>query len=106
MVKAIKAAQLADQIRDSLAEWTSRDLPGYFFSITQVTLTPDLTRATVWVDSLVAKEQSNIINKLNKNVYSYQKELGKKLRRKYVPKISFVPDEREALMKHIDNLLK
>ena len=105
MVKAIKAAKLADQLRDYLASWAIPDLPGYLFSITQVTLTPDLQRAIVWVDVLDASRQATIMKKLNEKAHSYQKRLHATFQRQIVPKIVFKADERPELSDRFDELL-
>lgn len=106
MVKAIKAAQFADQLRDCIAEWTTQDLPGYFFSITQVTLSPDLGKATVWVDCLDKAQEVAIIGKLQKNRPSYQHRLRQRFTRKILPKLNFEVDNTQEMSARFDDLLK
>lgn len=106
MVKAIKAAQLADQIRDYLATWASQDFPGALFAITQVTLTPDLRQATIWVDVLIPDSEKKIIAELNKKRNSYRHKLAQTFQRRSVPILTFSLDDHESIALQLDALLK
>lgn len=103
---AIRAAQLADQIRDFLAEKVARDFTGYLITITQVTLSPDLQKATVWVTSYVPEEKELILNRLRKEGSRYQRELHRSLRRHHGPKLHFQSDYSVEDGERIDQLLK
>jgi ribosome-binding factor A len=105
MVQAIKAAQLADQLRDYLAQWTAKDLAGYFFTITYVTLSPDLQRATAWVDVLRPDDTRVVLRRLEKEAPGYQRQLSRTLRRQNIPTIHFALDNRESAAQRIDELL-
>lgn len=91
----VRAAQLADQIRDYLAAWTARVQPGSFVSVTGVTLTPNLKVATVWV-RVIGNEQA-ALQALEKQRRSYQHRLVTTLPRFKVPAISFALDVRPDL---------
>ena len=106
MVKAIKAAQLADQLRDYIASWSIQDLAGYLFSITQVTLSPDLFNATVWVDVLNPADEKKILRLLNLRLTTYQRKLRQSLQRQVVPKIYFKLDNGAEINDRFDQLLK
>jgi len=106
VVKAVKAAQLADQIRDYLAAWTAQDFLGYFFSVTQITLKPDLSVAIVWIDILRPEESKLIMRKLNQRVSVYQHSLQRSLQRRMIPHLEFRLDDREERNQQFDRLLK
>ena len=91
MEKAIKAARFGDQIRDSIAAWSRHDLPGFFFTIVQVSLTPDLSRATVWVSALDEEKLKDIVTRLRHHERDYAHKLRRELGKHVVPMIRFVP---------------
>ena len=106
MVKAIKAAQLADQIRDYLAQWSSEDLFVLFYSITQVTLETDMLSATIWVDVLRPEDETKVMRELTHRQGEYQHKLQRVLQRRTIPRITFKLDEGESLGQRMDDLLK
>lgn len=93
MEKAIKAARFGDQIRDSIAAWSRQDLPGFFFTIVQVSLTPDLSRATIWVSALDEAELKVIVTKLRHHEREYGHRLRTELGKHVVPMLRFVPTQ-------------
>ena len=106
MVKAIKAAQLADQIRDYLSLWTTTDLRGYFFSITQVTLSNDLQFATVWVDVLSKEQEKMIMANLDRRLKIYQSKLVHEMQKRVIPYLKFRIDDSQERSERFDQLLK
>ena len=97
MEQAVRAARLADQIRDYLAEWAARDMPGSFFSITQVTLHTDLSVATAWIDVLRPEEGDTVMRSLEQHLPAYQRRLGRALRRRLVPRLHIRKDDQATL---------
>ena len=106
MVKEIKSAQLADQIRDYLAQWTARDYPGWFVSVSQVTLRPDLQEAIVWITVLEEEGGHPILEMLRQQTGAYQKQLNRSIKRRFVPKLIFRLDDRVSIENRFDQLLK
>src|ERR1044072_3316191 len=106
MSSAIRAAQLADQIRDYVAEWIARDLPGYLLTVTQVTLSPDLQKGTVWVASFKLEHLQSGLRTLKGLEKTYSRALYQKLRRHSAPHISFVADKSIEEAERIEQLLK
>ena len=105
MVQAIKAAQLADQLRDYLATWTTQDLAGYLFTITQVTLSTDLRQATAWVDILQEKDKTVVMQQLEKKKKTYQNKLHQHLKRHIIPVLHFRYDDQVQLEARFTELL-
>lgn len=106
MDKTIKAARLADQIRDYVAVWSQQDLQGYIFSITQVTLSLDLSEAIIWVDITQKEHQKLIFATLKRNEKKYQRKLNKLPSKLAMIKISFRLDESDTFYERFDELLK
>ena len=105
MEKGIKAARLADQIRDYLATWTRRDFPGYFFTITQVTLKPDLTMATIWIEVIDPSQLETLLHKLKRKEVPYKHELARTLNRRSSLQLQFLPDSSADIQRQLDQLL-
>jgi ribosome-binding factor A len=87
MQKGIQAARLADQIRDYLAHWSQADLPGYFFSITQVTFSPSLQDATIWLDILDVTTADRVVSGFNRLLPGYQRRLHQALQKRALPRL-------------------
>ena len=104
--KAIKAARLADEIRDHIAMCSRRDLPGYLFSISQATLSLDMSEALVWVEVLNTTQQVAILEKLHRLRVPYQRKLNQLPGKFAFIKIRFVNDDSAQLNDRFDKLLK
>jgi len=106
MVKAIKAAKLADQIRDYVAAWIVSDLQGTFCSITQVTLSPDLRQATLWVSFLYPDQAPKGMRQLASLLPTYRHRLSQQMQRKILPTLTAKIDNSAELNQQFDELLK
>ncbi|MEI6477893.1 MAG: ribosome-binding factor A [bacterium] len=106
MDRSTRAARLADQIRDYLASWSQQDHPGYIFSLTQVTLTPDRSRATVWVQVSQPDQRDTVLAFLRKDASNYHRKLLKALAKQNAPLLTYKLDDSQALNKLFDQLLQ
>lgn len=104
--------RVAEEIRHVLGKMLSQDevfidgLKPSFIMVTQVTISPDLSYATAFVetigDSVNVDEQIKLLNK-HKGVFRYK--IGKSIRLRIVPDIIFKSDTRFATSKYINDLL-
>lgn len=104
--------RVAEEIRHVLAKMLSQDevfidgLKPSFIMITQVTISPDLSYATAFVetigDAVNLDEQITLLNR-HKGVFRYK--VGKSIRLRIVPDIIFKSDNRFAASKYINDLL-
>lgn len=88
----IKAAQLADAIRDSLAGPIQQRCPGFIVSVTMVTLSEDKQRATVWIRAYPTEKTQECLHILRKAQGALQRELTRSLPRRAVPHIELRQD--------------
>lgn len=102
---SIKAAQLADAVRDALALPLQQDHPGCILSITNVTLSDDKSRATVWLRFFPAEQGSKTLASATRKRAHYQRILQSKLPRRMVPQISFALDNSIEESAKLDSLL-
>ena len=98
---AIRAAQLADAIRDTIAGWLHADYPGSILTVSDVTLTPDNRTATVWILALTDRDRS-ALKRISRDGARYTHRLRHALTRRNVPELTFREDmpetERAALL--------
>lgn len=104
--------RVAEEIRHVLGKMLSQDevfidgLKPSFIMVTQVTISPDLSYATAFVetigDMINLDEQIALLNR-HKGVFRYK--VGKSVRLRIVPDIIFKSDNRFAASKYINELL-
>lgn len=88
--RAIRATQLADQIRDYLAVWIRTDFPGELLTVSTVTLKPNLRDATVWVSCFNEGHIPSVTQSLKKREREYHQKLYSTLRRRGLPTLHIV----------------
>jgi ribosome-binding factor A len=103
--QGVKAAQLADQIRDLCAAYFQRSLSHSIVTVTAVTLTPDLRHATAWVRVFPYEKTPECLKHLQKHTREYQRNLQKDLLRKFIPLLHIAQDTTEEDRAHIGSLL-
>ena len=69
-------------------------------------VSPDLRYADVSISVLPAEKKLSTLRSLNKNVYSLQQKLNKKLTMKPVPKIRFKLDTAGEYVSRIDEVIE
>ena len=75
-------------------------------SITEVRMSPDLRHATVFVKSLLGKNEEAVLKALRTNTAYLQKTVASKVRMKYAAKLKFLADESFDEASHIEKLLR
>lgn len=96
-------------IRQQISEIISRELnikPGVFVTISKVDTTKDLRYTRILISIFPEKETEYAVKTLEKELYSIQGRLNKKLFLKPIPKIEFVADTTEAEADNIEKILK
>ncbi len=91
MPNALKAAQLADLIRDNVAAWISAEYPGSFVSVFDVTLTPDLQLATLWVRAFDERGKRAIAS-FRKREGELTRHLARSLQRRHALMVRIVDE--------------
>lgn len=95
-------------IREVLADEIERmsDSRLEMVSVTAVDTTPDLRRATVYVDVLGEKDQENALTALRGAAKRLQAILGGQVRMKYTPTLEFTMDPGVTGGERIDAILR
>jgi ribosome-binding factor A len=95
-------------IKEELARIIDREIElpaGIFLTITRVGTSQDLHYSNVFVSVLGDIKEKDILDILEKNVYSIQQMLNRKLRMRPVPRIKFLIDEEELRREKIEKSL-
>ncbi len=103
-----------EQIRHIIAETLSR---GHFHdpalldaagrvTVTEVRVSPDLKHATGYVMSLGGADMDQILPALNDSAHVFQKEIARKAKTRFTPRVRFVMDNSFDEAQKIEDLLR
>jgi ribosome-binding factor A len=104
--------KISKQIQKDMAEILLPQVksiaPGKMLTVTEVTITPDLGLARIYISIFPSEKGFEYVELLNNSKSQYRNELGKRLRHqlKKIPEIQFVLDDSLDYIENIDNLLK
>lgn len=82
------------------------DLAGLSITITEVQVSPDLRHATAYFQTLGGREVERAEAALNRAARAVRGMLGRVIRLRYTPDVSFIRDTSFDRAEHIDALLK
>lgn len=109
---SVRQLRVGEELRHALADVLSRgllrdpDLAGCSFTVTEVRASPDLKRATAFVTPLGSDADPSILAALERAASFLQREVGRKIRLKFTPRLSFEFDDRFDYASKIDGLLR
>lgn len=102
--------RVSETLKEVLSEIIQRDLKDPhvgFVTVTGVKMTPDLKQARVWVSVMGdAQEEKDTIAALTHAKGFLKAEVAKRVRLRYMPEITFVPDETVNTSMRIEGILK
>lgn len=110
--KSVRTLRVGEQVRHVLSEILQRGdvhddtLASHMVSITEVRMSPDLRHATVFVKSLLGKDEEAVLKALRTNTAYLQREVAHRVKMKYAAKLKFLSDESFDEGSHIDALLR
>ena len=99
-------------IQKELSDIFQRDKRGIldntFITISDVTMSPDLSVAKVYISMMLAKDKAHTLERLNRGKGEIRKALGEKIRKqaRVVPELIFFIDETEENAFKIEELIK
>ena len=105
--------RVGEQVKHLIAETLSR---GHFQSeelfrkassitVSEVRVSPDLKNATAYVTSFNGSELNRLIEALNADAQTFQKEIAHKLKLRFTPRVRFVEDESFEKANRIETIL-
>lgn len=99
-------------IQKELSDIFQRDKRGIlhntFISISDVTMSPDLGVAKVYISMMLAKDKPQVLDKLNRAKGEIRKALGDRIRNqvRIIPELIFIIDETEENAFRIEELIR
>ena len=110
---SVRQLRVGEELRHVLAEVLGRgelrdpNLRGRAITVTEVRASPDLKRAIAFVTPLGDEStDSGILLALGRASSYLQGEIGRRIRLKFTPRLSFELDDRFEYASRIDNLLR
>ncbi len=103
-----RSARVGDLIREEIADIIMNKIKHKtlgFVTVTGAKVSDDLRHATVYLSVLNDEEGGRTVRKLNSSVSFIKGELGRRLKMKYVPELTFRIDESIEYGRKIDRLL-
>lgn len=74
--------------------------------VSEVRPSPDLKHARAYVMSINGENMEDLLDALNENSKTFQKEISKNMSMKFTPRVKFVTDTSFEEAQHIENLLR
>lgn len=108
---SVRVLKVGERVRHVLSEIFTRQqvhddvLSAHSVSVTEVRMTPDLRKATVYVKPLLGADEDEVLTSLRHNTAYLQREVAKRLGLKFAPRLSFRADESFDEADRIDKLL-
>lgn len=98
--------QINEQLRQEIAGLISREifLEDGLITVTHVICAPNLQSAKAYISVLPANRSGSALALLKKNNALFKKEMRKKLKIKFIPKILWKIDEQERYVMEIDKV--
>lgn len=106
--------RVGEQLRHILSETLQR---GHFndallmdrsntIIVSEVRPSPDLKHARAYVMSLNGEDLSELLDALNENAHTFQKDIGRSANLKFTPRVKFVTDTSFDEAQHIESILR
>ena len=106
--------RVGEQLRHILSETLQR---GHFSNellmnksntiiVSEVRPSPDMKHARAYVMSINGENMDDLLEALNSNAKTFQKDIGRNMNMKFTPRVKFVTDTSFDEAQHITNLLR
>ena len=110
--KSQRQLRVGELLRKELSETLVKndfhhsDLSNFSITVSQVVVTPDMKWARAFVSPLGGENFDEVMDYLNKNVFSIQKILASKVHLKRMPKLVFIEDKSFDFASNISQKIK
>lgn len=99
-VSALLKREISKLMHETLAEEYG------LVSLTDIEVTADFKEAKVFISVFDEQNQESVLKRLDEEKHRFQRVLGKKLKMKFTPKISFEIDKMQERVDKVDKLLQ
>ncbi len=99
--------KLNDLLRDEAGKILKKELElnDALVTVVRADISPTLEHATVWISVFPESQEKSALKEINRNIYSLQQMLNKRLIMRPVPKIRFEIDKTEDRANKIEKIL-
>src|SRR5947209_19250158 len=107
-----RALRVGEAVRHALAELLARGdvhdpvLEGHLITVPEVSMSPDLRLATIYVMPLGGKDTETVLDALERNKKYLRSEIARRINLKLAPDIRFRADERFEEAERIEKILR
>jgi ribosome-binding factor A len=101
--------KLNDLLRDEAGKILKSELEseeGVLVTVVRAVVSPTLEHATILISVFPESKREAVLKKINRQIYSLQQMLNKRLMMRPVPKIRFEIDKTEEEAERIESLVK
>jgi len=109
---SVRLLRVGEAVRHVLADILQRGdvhddvLASHVVSVTEVRMSPDLKQAIVYVKPLLGRDEEAVLKALRTNTAYLQREVARRVKLKFAPKLKFIGDESFEEGSHIDAILR
>lgn len=102
-----RVQQVSKLLKKEISDLMKENVPEELGMITvmEVFITDDLKEAKVYVSCFESDKEKQILSFLDRKTFDWQHQLGRRLKLRYTPKISFQIDQSVEKINRIDELL-
>jgi ribosome-binding factor A len=99
--------KLNDLLRDEAGKILKKELElnDVMVTVVRAEISPTLEHATIWISVFPESKGESALREINRNIYSLQQMLNKRLVMRPVPKIRFEIDDTEKEAARIEELI-
>lgn len=100
--------KLNDLLRDEVGKILKKELElnDVLVTVVRAEISPTLEHATIWISAFPESRGELVLREINRNIYSLQQMLNKRLVMRPVPKIRFEIDDTEKEAARIEELIE
>jgi ribosome-binding factor A len=102
--RKIRATALIQELAATFIRQEANTIP--LITVTSVDLSPDLSRAIIFVTTIPDGREADALIFLKRNATNFRNFLKKKMRIKAIPHIEFMVDAGEKHRQHMDEMVK
>ncbi len=100
--------KLNDLLRDEAGKILKKELElnDVLVTVVRADISPTLEHATIWISVFPESREEQALREINRNIYSLQQAINKRLVMRPVPKIRFAIDKTEEGAARIEELIE
>ena len=107
-MKSVRLEKISEQLRRELSVLIQQEFSETYgvITITRVYITPDIKVSKVYFSCLDKIQENDVLMSLNKKARYFQSIIGRKLKIKFTPVISFQIDDYQGDIDNVEKLLQ